>query len=89
MPPIDVSNRKRREWLNKWGKRFNVSFRKTNKKFKLKPEERDRRRGMLWRDVIRVRRGLDENGNVPMQSWDQTPLWEDSLTNEETAVCCS
>ena len=84
--PIDVSNRKRRGWLSKLGKRFNVSFRKTNKKFKLKLEERERRLGKLWRDVIRVRRGLAKNGNVPMQSWDQTPLWEDSLTNEETAV---
>ena len=83
--PINLSNRKRRTWLARWAKRFNVSFRKVNKKYKLRPEECERRLGIQWRDMIRIRRGLSEKGNVPIQSWDQTPLWE-ALEGEETAV---
>ena len=44
--PVDLSFRKKKKaWLARWSKRFNVSFRKVNKKYKLRPEECERRLG--------------------------------------------
>ena len=57
-------------------------------------EERKQRLGLAWRDVIRIRVGLaPRSGEVPIQGWDETPLWwdetplrEDALDAEATAV---
>ena len=38
--PVTLDNRKRRRWLKAWSLRYNVTFRKINKKFKLSREER-------------------------------------------------
>ena len=45
---------------------------------------------MAWPDAIRIRVELAPKiGEIPIQSWDETPLWEDSLDNEPTVVPAS
>ena len=82
--PIPTDVKKRRQWLTRWAKRHMVSFRKTNRHFKLDAITRTQRLGVFWRDAIRIRRALGED--ICFQNWDETPLYYDELRLEETAA---
>ena len=75
---VNLNARKRKHWLRRWAKRYNVSFRAVNKKFKLSNAERVKRLGAFWRDVIRVRMGLAYMGVKTvshfLHPWLQLPL---------------
>ena len=45
---VDLNNRKWRRWLKAWALRYNVSFRKINRKFKLSQEERTTQGFSFW-----------------------------------------
>ena len=83
---VNLDPKKRNRRLKNWARRYNASFRKVAKKFKLSATERAKRLVVFWKSCIVARRGLAPCGTVPFTNYEETPVWHDMLEGEEVAV---
>jgi hypothetical protein len=74
-------------WLSRWRKKYGVSFRTVNLRYKISSAKRDARLRICWCNVIRLRvlhQCLFGPGNLRFVGLDQKPLWFNSAHGQKT-----
>ena len=82
MPKINAS------WVTRWRRRYNVSYRTVNLRYKIPRATFMERLKVFWSNMIIVRRLHEllcpEEGPLCFVGFDQKPLWFNAITGERT-----
>ena len=74
-------------WVTRWKRKYKVSFRAVNLRYKVSAAKRDARMRILWSNVIRLRTlhaALFGKGKLRFVGLDQKPLWFNSSHDSKT-----